>query len=275
MAESYDLVSLPDYKAYMSISQNTDDNKLRYLITAISRAILTRINRPSLLPRYFTDIRDGSGEKAFFLRNWPVTSIVSLTIDGVAVPSAIAGDGWRSTAFGYVLDAPDMEPPGKPQMLSLKSGCYAKGRQNICVTYMAGYQTTEVINVRTMPPYSISLSESYGAWAKDISVTDVDHNLLTAVSENPLSGQYVASAGNYLFSSEDAGRECSITYGYIPADLAIAAMDWIADRASYQDRIGYSSKSLGGQETISYLVKSIPDFVQPILQQYTNVVQTC
>jgi hypothetical protein len=82
-------------------------------------------------------------------------------------------------------------------------------------------------------------------------------------------------SGVYTFSAADAGANLLVSYGYIPADLAIAVMDWVSDRMAYKDRVGTQSKSLGGQETVSYLVKSMPDFVKMSLQQYANVVPLC
>jgi hypothetical protein len=95
---------------------------------------------------------------------------------------------------------------------------------------------------------------------------------LTAVAGTPAVGQYAVSEGTYTFSAADAGAAVALTYGYVPADLCFAAMDWVAELYSYRGRIGQQSKSLGGQETMSFIVKDVPAMVASALQPYRRVV---
>jgi len=39
-------------------------------------------------------VRDGTGGQSLALANFPVTAVLSLTIDGLAIPSAPADGGW-------------------------------------------------------------------------------------------------------------------------------------------------------------------------------------
>ena len=78
--------------------------------------------------------------------------------------------------------------------------------------------------------------------------------------------------GVYSFAQADAGSTVLLTYGYVPADLASCCMDWAAERYAYRSRIGQHSKSLGGQETMAFIVKDIPDFVASALSPYRRVV---
>jgi hypothetical protein len=78
--------------------------------------------------------------------------------------------------------------------------------------------------------------------------------------------------GIYTFSAADAGAAVVLTYGYIPADLGFCCLDWAAELYSYRSRIGQRSKSLGGQETLSFIVKDVPDFVATALQPFKRVV---
>ena len=50
----------------------------------------------------------------------------------------------------------------------------------------------------------------------------------------------------------DAGQSVSISYGYVPQDIAQAALELAAERFRAAERIGLTSKSMGGQETIAY-----------------------
>lgn len=260
-----DLVRLDDCRA----TPNPDsDPALQRLITAVSRAILTTINRPAILPRLFTETQD-IGRHGILLRNWPVTSVRSVvcgSVSSLAGLTGLAGSGWT-------LDPPDEAPPGRPQMLRL--GCLgAPGAPRATITYTAGYQVTEPSVIPQGGAYTAL--QPYGAWGSDVGVTFADGTPLIRASSAPTAGQYVPDGlGGYSFAPADAGRAILVTYGYVPADLANAARDWILDRQAYGDRIGLQSKSLGGQETISYRITATPDFVRAVLQQYTNVVPPC
>ena len=69
----------------------------------------------------------------------------------------------------------------------------------------------------------------------------------------------------------DAGANVTLSYGYVPADLARAALEWVADRYASRTRIGQSAKTLGGQETTSFVVKAMPDVVDRLLRPYRRV----
>ena len=107
----------------------------------------------------------------------------------------------------------------------------------------------------------------------DLGVVSVATGLaMTKVAESPASGQYSVSGGLYQFAAADAGLSVSISYGYIPADLAMAATEWLGERYRTKDRIGQTSKSLGGQETVSYAREQVPVFVAQGLQNFRRVV---
>lgn len=65
----------------------------------------------------------------------------------------------------------------------------------------------------------------------------------------------------------------SYTAGYstAPSDIAQACVELVAIRYRERDRIGHSSKSLGG-ETVSFTITDLPKSVELILQQYKKVV---
>ena len=63
----------------------------------------------------------------------------------------------------------------------------------------------------------------------------------------------------------------AISYGYIPQDVAQAALELAAERFRAAERIGLRSKSIGGQETIAYDVSAISAPVMALLQPYRRV----
>jgi hypothetical protein len=95
---------------------------------------------------------------------------------------------------------------------------------------------------------------------------------LAAVSASPSAGQYAVSAGTYTVSVADAGQSVSISYGYVPQDIAQAALELAAERFRAAERIGLRSKSIGGQETIAYDTSAMSAPIQAMLQPYKRTI---
>ncbi len=273
MPSPYDLTDIADLKAWLDVQSNDDDALLASLITQLSRTILSHCDRASILPTLHDETRDGGDEEAIVLRQWPVTAIQSLTINGsvIAPASALVSGGARTP--GYVLEAPGRAPPGRMQKLALRGLRFLPGVQNVSVTYQVGYQISgEAALVPLSAPYTVVAQAPYGAWASDCGVAYANGAALTAVASNPAAGQYAVQTGTYQFAAADADRAVTLNYGYVPADLAFCALDWAAELYAYRDRIGLRSKSLGGQESVSFIVKDVPDFVASALQPYRRIV---
>ena len=273
MASPFDLVSLADLKSWLDVAGTDDDMLLSGLITQISRAILNIIDRPSILPSAYTEVCDGGYNISIMLRQWPVIGISSCTIDGVVIPPSPPLIAGTNAQMGYVLDPANVAPPGTMQRISLRSYLFTCGIQNVTITYSAGYQiTNESAVVPVSSPYSITAQAPYGDWASDVGVTYANGLQFAAVKGTPAAGQYAVANGVYNFAQADAGSTVLLTYGYVPADLACCCMDWVAERYAYRSRIGQHSKSLGGQETMAFIVKDVPDFVASALAPYRRIV---
>jgi hypothetical protein len=273
MTSPFDLVSLADLKSWLALTGTNDDVLLAQLITQISRAIFNVIGRPAILPSAYTETRDGGNDVSIVLRQWPVNGVSSCTVGGVAIPPSPPLVGAASAQIGYVLDSSDAAPPGAMQRLSLRGLLFTGGVRNVTISYRAGYQiTNESVVIPATPPYSVPARAPYGNWASDGGVVYSNGVSLTAVTGSPATGQYAVVNGVYSFAQPDAGSGVLLTYGYVPADLASCCMDWAAERYVYRSRIGQHSKSLGGQETIAFIVKDIPDFVVSALSPYRRLV---
>lgn len=273
MASPFDLASLADLKTWLDIGGNDDDALLARLITQISRALLNVLDRPSILPAIYVETYDGGGEASILLRQWPVNAVLSCCVNGEAIRLSSSLFDGAGIPMGYVLDGPDAAPPGRMQRVSLWGRSFARGLQNVAISYSAGYQILgESAIVPANAPYAISALASYGEWACDCGVAYADGAPLAPVASSPTAGRYTFANGVYTFNEADAGALVRLSYGYIPADLAICCMDWVAERYAYRSRIGQQSKSLGGQETMAFLIKDIPDFVAATLGPYRRVV---
>lgn len=262
---SRDLTTLTAAKSWLGIATTDSDLVIGSLVTQISNFALNRMSRGFILPRTVTELYDGLGGDRMILTNWPVTSVSQLKINGVVVPPA--GD---YPSNGWILESSPDDTPGLMQRLDLRGYCFLEGKKNVSVTYMAGYQV-EKEPLTTVAGVN-NVQATYGRWGSDVSVVRADTGAsLVRVSSAPTSGQYAVSAtGDYTFG--DIGLAVLVSYGYYPADLERAVLEWVAERYKYRDRIGIASKSLGGAEQISYALTDVPKFVAPILQTYTRVV---
>lgn len=263
-----DLITLAALKTHLGILSSADDAALAQLISQISRAIASFCNRPFFWPRDVVDIFDGNGRDRIQLRHWPAVDVHSVTVDGAPISAAVG-------AFdsGYVLEAPDLEPPGAMQQLKLRQRIFARGWQNIAVSYRAGYQISGEAAVVPAAPFYVEAAQNFGAFACDLGATYLNGAPMQAVAANPGAGQYVCDGvGGYYFSSHDSGAAIALNYGYVPADLAQAALEWAADRYRYRERIAMASKSLGGQETASFRIADMPDFVALALRSYVRIL---
>jgi len=270
-----DLVQLSAVKAWCGVTTTNDDALLTALITQISRGVYNYINRSFVLPANVVENYDGNGQQHLLLRNWPVGAISSLTIDGEPIPAAPPLVASAPPQAGYVLESADDQPPGAMQQLFLRGYHFRRGRQNVTVAYRAGYEIVgEAQIIPASAPYQLTAFAPFGQWATDTGAAYANGAALTPAASPSAAGQYAVNAatGGYSFSAADAGQAVMLSYGYIPADLEQCALEWVADRYRYKDRIGLAAKSLGGQETTSYRNRSVPDFVALALTSFRRII---
>jgi hypothetical protein len=131
-----DLTTLADVKAWLQTGQSafptTDDALLSGLITAASEYIQTWLNRRIALTDY-TEIRDGTGGQRLQFACFPVCAVLSLTIDGIAIPPAPPPSPSSGLTAGYLFSQ---------TQLAVRGYYFRQGAQNIIVSYTAGYSTT-------------------------------------------------------------------------------------------------------------------------------------
>lgn len=131
-----DLTILADVKSWLQTGQSafptTDDALLSRLITATSEYIQTWLNRRIAVTDY-SEIRDGTGSQRLQFGCFPVVAVLSLTIDGVAIPPAPPPSPGSGITTGYVFSQ---------TQLALRGYYFARGAQNVEFSYTAGYSTT-------------------------------------------------------------------------------------------------------------------------------------
>lgn len=126
-----DLTTLSDVKTWLQTGQSafpiTDDALLSRLVRSASEYIQTWLNRQIALADY-SEVRDGTGGETLQFACFPVSNVLSLTIDGRAVPRALSS--WTA---GYNYSS---------TQLSVRGYRFNRGIQNVAVTYTGGYTTT-------------------------------------------------------------------------------------------------------------------------------------
>ena len=126
-----DLTTLADVKTWLQTGQSafptTDDALLTRLITAASHFIQTWLNR-RIAEADYVELRDGTGGRRLQFATFPVSAVLSLTIDGQIIPAAVS-----SWAAGYTFS---------PTQLALRGYTFTRRAQNVIVTYTAGFVTT-------------------------------------------------------------------------------------------------------------------------------------
>src|SRR6185312_13143041 len=103
-----DLTTLGEVKAWLQTGQaafpDTDDVLLARLITAASGFIQKWLNR-NIASADWCEVRDGTGGRRLTFSNFPVTAVLSLSIDGLAISAAPDDGGFGA---GYVFGATEL-----------------------------------------------------------------------------------------------------------------------------------------------------------------------
>lgn len=277
------------------------DPMLGAMITAASRAAFAFLSRSSMLSRTVTEQRSGTRTQSMILREWPVTAIASLSVDGLGIPPApsLGSGGNPATSvgggggFGYVLEPWDGYPPGHPQKLALRGLDFGRVALGVSVAYTAGYAVLGEVATVPAPDSggkcTLAPAEPYGRWAADVQVTQSDGaTKLTALGQGatPATGQYVPPAPPpatlsspdswkrfYTFAPADQGSTVLLFYSYVPADLDYAISKWVGEWWAYRTRPGQKSQALPqGMGTSSFDLSAMPDDVKMVLKAYRRVV---
>ncbi len=131
-----DLTTLADVKVWLQTGQSafppTDDALLTRLISAASQYIQTWLNCRIAAADYL-EVRDGTGGQRLQFACFPVSAVLSLTIDGIAIPPAPPPSPSTGLTAGYVFS---------PTQLSVRGYYFSRRAQNIVFSYTAGYPAT-------------------------------------------------------------------------------------------------------------------------------------
>lgn len=258
-----DLTTLATVKAWRAppITTTADDAQIARIITAASDFIARYLQR-RLTSHSYAETRNGAAGTAMMLRHAPVSALASLAIDGCVIPPAP-----DTVSPGWVLD-------GETGMVYLRGLAFARGVQNVAVSYTAGYLAAgEPQTVPATAPYQLSCASLTRLWAADSGVSYQAGGALEPAAA-PSAGQYVpptAPDGYYAFAAADAGRAVLVSYSYTPRDLEQACVELALLRLNERGRIGEAGKTLAG-EVVSFVQKDMTASIATALQPYRRVV---
>lgn len=268
-----DLCQLSDVKHWLTVQDDNtkEDSLLSRLITATSLDFLNAIRRVYLTPGgSFTDQRFGNDTNELCVRRFPINSIASLTIGGVAVS---ASDG--STPGYYFF--PTLDPEERYKIVLIGGARFTEDvSPGVIMNYNAGYPggvvTDELANIPANPgPYTISVAQAAN-FAGDSGVKFSIGNVpLTLVTTNPATGQYAVSAiGAYTFAAADTSRAVKISYTTlgVPSDVRQAVIDWVSYRYKQRQWVGQIQKQLAQGEKTDFLNVDVPVRTQGVIDKY-------
>jgi hypothetical protein len=115
--------TLATVKAWLGLTVTSDDTLLTALITRAS-ALMDDIMSRTLLTASYTEWRDGPGGQFISTRNYPITAVAGVSVDGVAIlPSPDA----LTAGYGFT-----------PLQVFLRDYKFTRGVQNVQLQYTAG-----------------------------------------------------------------------------------------------------------------------------------------
>lgn len=258
------LTSLASVKQWLNITNSDSDSLLLSVIDAASQFVLQYLNWTSFRLAEYTFQFRGQGSNRVLLPNWPVVSVMSVATYGQLIPASSQVNGMPGAGY-YVLQ----EGREGPQSLDLMDYRFERGYPSQ-VIYTAGFATTD-----SYTPQTDALSftpSSGGVWSEDRGVT-LDGVEAVKVTSDPAAGEYSVDIwGLYTFSADDIGKLAVVSYSYTPASISHATTELVGEWIKRRDRIGQVSKSLGGQETVSFSTANMSSSIKSVLQTYKNVV---
>lgn len=257
------LSSLSRVKAWLGAGDSdAADPLLTTLIKSASTAALQFCNRESFSRRTFRETYDGYSKDWIVLHQPNVLSITQLSVHPGQIIPAASGDGISTPhTNGYAY---------RDGRLVLFGRYFPNGRGAIYVEYDAGFSVTdEPHTVPAADELEVDVDRFRVVTEK---VTLADGTVLTEVSGDPAALQYSMKGERFLFNSAQAGAAVLISYGFAPDDVVQAVTEWVGERYKYKDRIGHQSKSLGGQETVTFSANRMPEAIAESLRPYRRVV---
>lgn len=262
------LVSLSDLKVYLKLTGDTSfDTLLEILINHISSTFDKIVGRNLAERTYVSQLYDGNNKRRLYLKHYPINSVSALTVNGVELT--------EGTDKNFIIYADE-------GYLWRVGGNWAKGNQNIDVSYKAAYTAISRMNFDSgseEPVIGATLTSTLGSgvvtavklisgiWGSGTAVGQVEFASITGEFADDEIVNITGGTSNVMTVNEPGGS-AKDSPG-IPGDLKLAAMMQIARAWKEQDKEewGESSRSMP-DGSISLITEDLLPFVAEVLERY-------
>jgi hypothetical protein len=151
-----DLVDIEDVKDWLGLTDadTSEDTKLERLVTAVSADFLSRIRRPGFSPAAnYTETQEIANWQHMtdvFLRNYPVNSVASVTINEQDLPEfdpdqpEIPGWVFDNTRDPESRQAITLRGCGSSEAFSPRRSIYRPSPMRVAVAYNGGYAADSI-----------------------------------------------------------------------------------------------------------------------------------
>lgn len=258
------LTTLQAVKTYLGIIPTLQDQFITSLIPRASDQVQRYCNQEFPSKQYTWFKMNGTGTPRIVLPGPPILSVSAVQVGSTVVTASPDG----MTQPGYAFQGNELYL--LPGVYGNQNGNYTRfdqGRNNVMVSWLGGYQTTETGFV---PTGNTVTPITGGTAAVSIGVTYTGNGVAMAqVGSAPAAGQFTFNNGVYGFSAADYNKQVTMSYYYVPAAVEQATIETIGLKLKQRDNLGVRSKSLAG-ESISYEDKGVTPAVAAMLAPYVR-----
>lgn len=264
-----DLTSLENVKLALNFqsppapkSIDSSDATLQRMITALSRSMLSLMNRTGWQAYTANETRNGTGTQRMVLKEWPVLCVNSVGINNSAVPAQLNGlsGGWSTDGFSVMLGGTNT--PGFVFPFAGAAYFY-RGFQNVVLNYTRGLVDqggTCSVNGTAVTSVGGTGFAPFLA-GSNVLINGTAYGVSTYVSPTQIT--LAASAGVIPLATW-----CSA----LPlGDVEQACIEYVTYRYKRQEHIDLDSLVAAPGQSTNYRKKAIPEEVQLVIDRYRLV----
>lgn len=262
------LVSLADLKIYLKLTAEASfDTLLEILINHISSTFDKITGRNLAEQTYANQLYDGNNKRRLYLKHYPINSVSVITMDDMELTEGADEDFIIYANEGYLWRV---------------GGNWAKGNQNIDVSYKAAYVAISRMNFDAgveEPAIGTTLTSTSGSgvitavkltsgiWGSGTAAGQIEFASITGEFVDNEAVDIIAGNTDVMVVNEPGGN-AKDSPG-IPGDLKLAAMMQIAKAWTEQDKSewGETSRSMP-DGSISLITEDLLLFVAEVLERY-------
>ncbi len=249
----YEIITLADAKSWLNVSGTSKDTFLETLRDVTTRMIEDYTGHP-FVTRQYTEYYDGRNETDVLLDHYPV--YVELDNSGNVSNITMYDDTDRDWTSSDLIDPDDyvIDPDIGRIRLYNEESSFANGRQNIKVTYWAGYSRFHVVDEQNN---YIDITDAGGTAAVEIAENDDQQTTWKGYSAESLASTLQTA----LNANATLSGTFTVTYSHITQKFTIAStlaftIDWSTGASSAKSLgtlMGYvtSADDIGGSSYTS------------------------